>query len=653
MKEYISEWRIAKQYVICFFCIWMIGESVFAQLSLPKVFADNMVIQREIEVPIWGKSFSSDTITVVFNQQKKMGIANEKGDWKINLPKQNAGGPYDMILSSSTGQVIEFHNILVGDVWFASGQSNMEWQVQQAKDADLEIKNANYNKIRFFNVEHAKELIPQEEVRGGEWEVCDSLSVKDKSAVAYYFGRYLHKDLNVPIGIIQSTWGGTPVEAWTSREQLLNSNITSQTVKDNDSITSNHFVQDSLDLVRFWEIVYQPEDKVINAYSALGYDDGEWEKLTMPSTFKSWDMGNYEGMMWLRKHIRIKKEMLGNALHIYLGHPEMNYSLYFNGKEICKNVWNAEKTHDYTIPSEIVREGDNVIAVRMAVLWGGGGFNPPSDNMYLTDGVKRISLAEKWLYKRGLEPKIPTIKNYHQYPTYLYNGMINPLVTYGIKGFIWYQGENNADKALDYATLFPLMIKDWRKRWGLGDLPFLYVQLANYMKVKPEPGLSNWALLRESQTKALSLPNTGMACIIDLGEADQIHPKNKQEVGRRLALVAEKQVYKKDVNAYGPVIDHYTIEGDQVILHFKNTNEGLKVRNNGALKGFAVAGINQQFYWAKAVIQGDKVVVSSDKVKKPVAVRYAWADNPECNLINSDDLPAIPFRTDDWDAEEK
>jgi sialate O-acetylesterase len=273
--------------------------------------------------------------------------------------------------------------------------------------------------------------------------------------------------------------------------------------------------------------------------------------------------------------------------------------------------------------------------------------NPPADEIYIADGDSRISLAGKWLYQKDLEPSFPKILNYQYCPTVLFNTMINPLIPYGVKGFLWYQGESNAAAAYDYRTLFPMLIADWRHRWQQGNLLFLFVQLANYMERKPIPSESEWAELREAQTMTLSLPNTGMACTIDIGEAGNIHPANKQEVGRRLALIANKLAYKQDGILSGPTYKDHKKEGNRIRISFTHTASGLSMREGKEVTGFAIAGNDRQFHWAKAIIEGNEVVVYSDEVAEPVAVRYAWADNPECNLINSEGLPAVPFRTDD------
>ncbi|WP_291861928.1 sialate O-acetylesterase [Marinilabilia sp.] len=633
---------------------FLIASFVQAQTTMPKVFSDHMVLQRDIHIPVWGKANPGTKIKVTLAGYTSTSFADDEGQWMVRLPKLKAGGPFTLNIfeAQKPGPVLTFKDVLIGDVYVASGQSNMEWQVQQAMNANEEIKNVNYPNIRLFNVPHNKTIAPQEDLRDGKWAVCDTSSVKSVSAVAYYFARELNKNLEVPIGILQSTWGGTPVEAWTSREMLLSSPLTRNNVLGFDTITPSHFVKDSLDLIRFWDIVYNPQNNSEQTYSEPDLDDSQWAKIKMPTTLKNMDMPAYEGMVWLRRNIIIPESMTNRELTINLGHPEMNYSLFFNGKEVCKNIWNANLPHEYVLPDSLIEEGENTIAVRMAFLWGGGGFNPPAEEMYLTDGNINISLTGAWKYQKDLEPEIPFIQNYHQYPSYLFNAMIAPVIPFGIRGFIWYQGENNVEQAYDYRTLFPMMIADWRIRWQQEYLPFLFVQLANYMERDSVPTESNWALLRESQTKTLNHPNTGMACVIDIGDANTIHPLNKQEVGRRLALIARNRIYREQIQASGPVFEDFEIENSQIRIHFSEIGSGLSIRNEKEIKGFSIAGKDQQFYWAEAEINGNEVIVQADEVSNPVAVRYAWANNPDCNLINKEGLPAVPFRTDHWPATE-
>jgi sialate O-acetylesterase len=634
-----------------FLTIFLLQISSQAQITLPKVFGDSMVLQRGIKIPVWGNSTPGALVVAKLGNVQATAKADQQGKWQIKFPIFKTGGPYTLEITElgKPGSKIELKGILIGDVWLASGQSNMEWQVQQAKDANKEIANANFPNIRFLVVEHSKQVKPQTDIFAGKWKVCDSSNVKPFSAVAYFFARKIHLDQNVPVGIIQSTWGGTPVEAWTSREMLLTSPITKARTLSNDTLAPDRedFVQDSLNQIRFWDMVYNPQYNADKIVPAMGYDDAGWTTVQMPNVIKDFEAGFYEGIVWLRKKITLPESFDQKNLTISLGHPEMNYSLYFNGQEICKNVWYSNPTHSYTIPASLVKSGENIIAVRIAMLWGGGGLSA-ADEIYITDGSSKISLSGKWLYKKDLETALPKILNYQYYPTVLFNTMINPVIPYGIKGFIWYQGEANSGAAYDYRSLFPMLIADWRKRWQQGNLPFLFAQLANFMKTKPLPSESEWAELREAQTLTLSQPNTGMACIIDIGEANDIHPKNKQEVGRRLALIANKLVYKQNVPAVGPVYKDFHKEGNRIRINFTNTGSGLSTKDGKEVTGFSIAGKGHKFYWAKASIEGDHVIVYADNVEEPEAVRYAWADNPECNLINSEKLPAIPFRTDKW-----
>ncbi len=641
------------QALLLFLTIILFQTVASAQIKLPKVFGDNMVLQRGIKIPVWGNSTPDALITAELGNAKATAKADQEGKWTVHLPKFKAGGPYTLKIyeKRKPGEGIELSGILIGDVWLASGQSNMEWQVQQSKDASEEISNANFPQMRFLVVDHNKQIKLQSDILSGKWEVCDTVNVKDLSAVAYFFARKIHLDENVPVGIIQSTWGGTPIEAWTSREMLLNSPITMENTLSMDTLTLDpeDLKADSLSWVRIWEIVYNPQDNADKIFTDPDYDDSDWTEIDMPNVLKDFGVGEYEGMVWLREKISVPESFAGKDLTISLGHPEMTYSLYFNGKEICKNVWYSDSTHSYTIPASLVQQiGKNMIAVRVAMLWGGGGLNPPADDLYFTEGDSRISLAGKWLYKKDLESSFPKILNYQYRPTVLFNTMINPLIPYGIKGFIWYQGESNAEDAYNYRELFPMLIKDWRQRWQQGNLPFLFVQLANFMERKALPSDSEWAELREAQTLTLSQPNTGMACTIDIGDAGSVHPLNKQEVGRRLALIADKMVYNQDCVTSGPMYKRFKTEGSRIRISFTHTASGLLIREGKEVTGFAMAGSNMQFHWAKAVIEGNEVVVYSDEVDKPVAVRYAWADNPECNLVNSAGLPAVPFRTDDW-----
>ena len=386
-----------KSISISFFAasLFLFQSLCYAQVSLPKVFGDNMVLQRGIAIPVWGKAKPGSVVIAKLGKERISAKADKEGKWMLYFSKRKEGGPYELEISES-GNVqatIKFKGILIGDVWLASGQSNMEWQVQQvqankdianlihgdrslheqqSKPANKESSNTDYSQIRFFMVEHDKKLSPQQDVLSGTWKICDTISVKNFSAVAFYFARKIHGDQNVPIGIIQSTWGGTPVESWTSREMLLTSSISKAQAISNDTLSPDDFVNDSLNLVRFWDIVYHPQNNTDKIIPVPEYNDADWAKIEMPNVIKDFGIGRYEGMMWLRKKITLPESFTGKDLTLNIGHPEMNYSLYFNGEEICKTIWNSNPKQFYTIPAKLVKNGENTISLRMAMLWGGG-----------------------------------------------------------------------------------------------------------------------------------------------------------------------------------------------------------------------------------------------------------------------------------------
>ena len=618
------------------------------QLWLPRIFGNGMILQRDMPVPVCGKAYPGDTIIIRFKGYKNRTIADLGGQWKVFLPSQPAGGPYQLDISENGKypDLKKFINILLGDVWFASGQSNMELKVSEAANAKVEISQANYLDIRFFVVPHKMNFHTENEVSGGSWNNCDSLHVANYSAVAYYFARKIYSEKGIPVGVIQSTWGGSPVEAWTSREMLLSSAITRDRVLADDSITTRHFIRDSLNLIRFWDIVYHPQNETDKSIPLPDYNDKNWKTLQMPSVIRNWKIYPFEGIVWLRKSIVLQKKFLDNSISIHLGHPEMNYSLYVNGKELARTIWNAAKNHTYKLPAHLLHEGENVIALRMSVLWGGGGLNPPAKNIYLANEKDTVSLSGQWKYNEQLEPVVPKIKNYQYYPDFLYNCMVKPVIPYALKGFIWYQGEANDTLAYHYQTLFPMLINDWRIRWQQGYLPFLFVQLPNYRKQQPTPVESEWAELREAQSMALSLPETGMACTIDLGEVGSIHPLNKQEVGLRLALEALRKVYGESQVSSSPRFQQLKIKKNKIYLYINQS--GMTTSDHQVPRGLSMAGSDKKFYWARAIINDNEIIVWSEKVAHPEAVRYDWADNPDGNIINSSGLPLVPFRTDKW-----
>ena len=463
----------------------------FSEIVLPEFFSDHMVLQQQTEVPIWGKATPNKNLRLItsWDKQSYATLSNFTGDWMIKVKTPVAGGPYS--ISISDGKELVLEDILIGEVWICSGQSNMEMPLAgwgKVFNYENEIASANFPSIRLLHVQRATSVKLENDLKtvSGGWQVCSPATIPEFSSVGYFFGRELYTNLNIPIGLINTTWGGTIAEAWTSGESL-------------------ELMPDFRDAIQ-------------------------------------------------------------------------------------------------TIKKQAINESKDAAGEQSA--------NPNRT-------------------------------------TVLYNAMIYPLAPYAFQGVIWYQGESNADRAYQYRDLFPLMIQDWRKTWNR-DLPFYFVQLANFMKKDAEPEESRWAELREAQLQTLRLKNTGMAVAIDIGDTDDIHPKNKQEVGKRLAFIAEANTYRLPVAFSSPLYESYTIEGNTIRIKFKHAENGLKTFSGNSLTGFAIAGPDHRFQWADAVIDGNDVVVSSSDVDFPVAVRYGWANNPECNLYNSSNLPASPFRTDDW-----
>ncbi|MBN1422671.1 MAG: sialate O-acetylesterase [Planctomycetes bacterium] len=486
---------------------------VSADVKLPSIIGEHMVLQAERPIPFWGWADAGEKVVVEAGGRRGETTAGADGRWKVVLEPIEAGGPITVAIQGKNA--IRFQDVLVGDNWVCSGQSNMQFAVANSNDAQKEIAAANYPKIRLFSVERRVAHEPQTDCKG-EWVVCTPQTVPGFSAVGYFFGRDLHKELGTPVGLIHTSWGGTPAESWTTRETL------------------------------------------------------EANPLYAP-LLKRW-------------------------------------------ADIEKNYPEAKAKFDAAMAA-----------------W--------------REAAEKAKAEGKAAPRR---PGAPTGPDNPHNPSTLYNAMIAPIVPFGIGGAIWYQGESNAGRAYQYRTLFRDMIEDWRMVWGQGDFPFLFVQLANFMATKPEPVESEWAELREAQTMTLSLPRTGMALAIDIGEANDIHPRNKQEVGRRLALAGLAIGHRKRVAYSGPRYGSMDVEGKQIRIQFRYAYEGLVAKGGEPLKGFAIAGKDRKFVWADARIDGRSVVVWSDKVPEPVAVRYAWADNPVCNLYNGADLPAVPFRTDNW-----
>jgi sialate O-acetylesterase len=610
-----------------------------------------MVLQRNKPINIWGWADAGEKVTVQFNKQSASAKADKNGKWFIALKPEAAGGPYQLTIKGRN--TITLTNILVGEVWVCSGQSNMEWSLANANNAKQEIAQANYPLIRHFAVQKSVSSKLEDDVKGGEWKICSPENAGEFTAVGYFFARDLYKELNIPIGLVHTSWGGTHSETWTSREAFEQSAefkemIASMPVLDLEVIAKQK--DEALRKKLLGLGITLPKAEETKLWNQSTFNDSRWPAMALPGLWEDKALGDLDGVVWFRKTISLSKEDADKEAILQLAMIDDNDETFMNG-ELIGTTKSYNEKRLYSISANRLKEGENVIAIRVTDTGGGGGVYGDAADMKLTMGKTVLPLAGEWKYQVEKLYGSGSALNPNSYPTLLYNAMINPLLNLGIQGAIWYQGESNAGRAYQYRTAFPLMIKDWRTHWKQGDFPFYFVQLASFNSANgdSENG-SNWAELREAQTMTLALPNTGMAVTTDIGEAHDIHPRNKQDVGKRLAAIALHDIYGKSIEYSGPVYQSMKVEGNNIRISFTHVGDGLLAKDKyGYLKGFEIAGADQKFKYAKAWIEGNTVVVSSDQVSNPVAVHFAWADNPEdANLFNKNGFPAVPFRTDTW-----
>jgi sialate O-acetylesterase len=621
-----------------------------ASIKLPAIVGDNMVLQRDVKVNIWGWATKGSEILVNFNAKTYKTITDASGKWSTKLDATKAGGPYKMTIKGD-GSDLSINNILMGEVWICSGQSNMEYQLRAERfktKYDSEIANSTNDIIRQFSVEKAVSADPLNDCISSGWKAANPTSILDFSAIGYFFGLELYKQLNVPIGLIRSSWGGTKAEAWTSIEGLkefpqFNTDI--NVLKDPVKLEQKRV--DFRKNWKNWDNRLQKEDKGYvsgKAEWAGNIDESGWTIIADPDFVSKFGFTDKTGSFWFRKTIVLTEDMTKSDAIIILGRMDDADSTYFNGQWI--GATNGYNNRNYTVPAKFLKVGENTIAVRIVNFGGRGGIFP-EDKRNFKSGDKELIISGDWKFKPGaVIPPKPGEYNVQNLATSLYNGMVSPLLPFTIKGVVWYQGESNSDRSEEYKTLFPAMISDWRTKFNQGNFPFIFMQLAAFESNAKQ----DWAELREAQSMTLSkVPNTGMAVGIDIGEQKDIHPIYKKEAGSRLALSAMKVAYKDDKQVTsGPIYKSMTVLGDKVIITFDNIGSGLEAKN-GVLKQFTIADESKNFVAAQAEIVGNTVVVTAKEVSKPIAVRYAYSSYPEgCNLYNKEGLPASPFRTDNW-----
>jgi sialate O-acetylesterase len=642
---------LRNSYLLAGFLAWAAFQTACSQVRLPHLVSDGMVLQRDVSVKVWGWATVAENVMVTFRGKSFPSVAGSDGKWMVMLPAMQAGGPFSMEITASNHISIE--NILIGDVWVCSGQSNMVLPMERVKELYAGvISNSDNPYIRHFFVPNRYDFnTPQHDLPSGKWESANPESVLRFTATGYFFARALYEKYHIPIGLINASVGGTPLEAWLSEDALKAFPKYSDAAR---------ICSDS----NYVNAIREEEQRVSNAwYGYIGkhdmgwksekpwfdtlYDASSWSKIHLPAFWAEEGLKDTNGIVWFRKEVNIPPSMIGKPAKLLLGRIVDWDTVYINGSFVG-TVTYQYPPRKYEIRPDLIKAGKNVIVIKVISNSGQGGFI--KDKPYqLIAGGQTIDLSGEWQYRSGVATGPLPAPTFFQYkPLGLFNGMIAPLLNYPIKGVIWYQGESNTSRSSEYYALFSALINDWRQKWNLGSFPFLYVQLANFMQSKNQPAESEWAALREAQLLTLAVPNTGMAVISDIGEWNDIHPLNKEDVGKRLALLAEKLGYgEKGVVYSGPIYHSMKIKGNKVVISFTNTGSGLFVKGGGELKHFAIAGADKKFVWANARIAGNKVIVWNDIISQPVAVRYGWADNPEsANLYNKEGLPASPFRTD-------
>ena len=626
-------------------------------MKLAGIFSDHAVFQRGITIPVWGWTEPLVLVSATLGPVSARTRSGADGRFLLRLPALPAGGSHELTVASGD-EAVTLRDILIGEVWIASGQSNMQWEMGLCDDPEA-IAAAKQSRIRMITIPRNARVGRQSDVDAA-WLVASPETATNFSAVGYHFAHKLHGALDVPVGIISTNWGGTFIEAWTSREALLGNPATKAwTERYEATLFAPEFWDNpALDPANFYNA--DPGNVgLAQGWAGVDFPDQAWETMELP---RSWQCAghNISGVFWFRLAVDVPADWVGHDLELKIGAVDKTDITYFNGEHVGSTgsgfdvgVWNLLRI--YSVAGDLVKPGRNIIAVRAYSFAYAGGLIGPKGEMTLSrsDGKgTAIPLAGAWRYRVEHDfgfvqpPPPPMGPGCPNSPYILHDNMIHPLLPYAVGGAIWYQGESNVAQAGSYRDMLTTMIRDWRRSWGQGDFPFLIVQLANYMQSSAYQENSGWARLREAQFQALAEPATGMAVTIDIGDALDIHPTNKRDVGRRLAQWALVKCFGLEGVPGGPLYTGMSIEGDCIRLRFDHVGNGLVSRDGGPLSHFVIAGLDKRFHAAEAVIEGRTILVRSADVPEPVAARYAWADNPEgCNLFNQDGYPASPFRT--------
>jgi len=613
------------------------------------IFADNMVLQRGKENTIWGWSDPGERIKVEVADKAASGVAGPDGRWTVRIQPPAAGGPYTLKISGAR-QTAELHNLLVGDVWLCGGQSNMGVPLRFARNGEDEVKAANFPEIRFFDVA-PHSAYHHTDVVSGTWKVVSPETADRVSAVAYYFARKVQREIHVPIGLVIDALGGTPAEAWTSAAALRPPHDFDVPLAELEKLSAANAPEYG-NYIMHWYDEYDVGVK--RTWAAPSFDDSNWKPVDIPGGFAELGVPETPAVAWFRKEIMLPDPLPAGRAMLFLGSIERMDTAYINGTEVGASAW-VENPRVYFIHDGVLKPGKNTIAIRVLKTKPDGGFLGKPEDLHLLLGDKTsIPLAGKWKGQLSVDARPPHplpigYENWPVMPSVLYEGMLAPIAPLAITGALWYQGEQNSDRGFQYRKILPVMIADWRKLFEQGDFPFYIVSLPAFKarSATPVDG-DEWAETRESQAiAAATVPNSCLAVTIDTGDPDNIHPKDKQPVGERLALCALAKHYGKDVVYSGPTLTSVEHVPAAIVLHFAHADGGLVAKGN-KLEEFEIAGDDRRWHWADAHILGDAVIVSSSEVPNPKEVRYAWQSNPAATLFNGAGLPAAPFRTDNW-----
>ena len=625
----------------------------FSQVKLARLFSDHMVLQRQKPIPVWGWSAAKEKLTVSLAGQTLQTQTDASGKWVVKFAALEAGGPHVLSIKAKSGN-LEVNDILIGEVWLCSGQSNMEFMVKQSDKFLEEKQHANFPQIRHFFVKHDVTFTQQTDLSEGSWKVCSAETVGDFTAVGFFFARELVQKLNVPVGLLHSSWGGSQIEGWISKDAMANSEVLKDYAQKmpNSWEDADKILEQKVKKQTLGDASLNPSVEDEKKYFQPNYDFSKWFTSSPIGQWQWKGIWGFSGPGYMAKTIDIPADMVGKETILSLAENDNYEEIYLNGKMIASGV--AKGVRKITLPTNTWQTGKNSLVMGLNKMidpiWFGVGLKGSETDLYVLADKQKISLAgNDWKLMPSFAQKHDYMHSSNNVGTTIYNGMIAPLVPFGIRGALWYQGETNAGRAYQYRKTFPLMIEDWRKKWG-EDFPFYFVQLANYGANQNSNQGSDWAELREAQTMTLSLPKTGMAVITDIGNPNDIHPTNKQDVGHRLAVNALKTTYGQELVYSSPMYESALFENNKATLSFKYTGTGLYAKEKyNYVKGFEVAGEDKVFYFAKAEILGDKIVVYHPKEQKIVSIHYAWANSPEdANIFNSEGFPLCPFRTDDW-----